>query len=396
MPQRPRSSSFYPVAAALTVATLCSVAAPAAAQEGSTALATDLRTAEAAFERGRPDYLLARDVLERAEAGSDLALRYRANLLQARLDSAGRRYSRAMPYYQRAQAYQLAARDAAATARLAAVQARLDSTAARLAERERELVQLRDELDSQASGARWGYLLIGGIALAVLAAGLAGFALVTGRLNSKLNAANERAGAEVAAAEAARTKLSGAGQAGAARLRRLLASASERLGESPAPGSAASQLAAQSAALKYLRQSSFEQGGLTEVAMEAFFERFNPELMALLNARSGATLDTDAMPVRLPLREAVAAGLAYTELVGNALRHGSGAVRATLTKEGHGVILTVTDEGGAQLADAQSGRGRRLVAGFAEDLSAKLDYPQPGSVRLRWETGSAKGAAAAI
>ena len=359
--------------------------------------AQTLRTAEAAFERGRPDYILARQALEEAMRTDDTDLKYRANLLQARLDSAGRRYSRALPYYRRAEEFRRQTDQ-----RLAAEQLEAANTRAATAERERtEAVSAQEaalaELEAERESANWQLLLLAGIALALIVAGILAFVATTKKLNTdvkKARAAQRTSESDLATAQEA---VGASALTATKQLRRVYQSIAARIPEAGVT-SAANKIAAQNAALSFLKQSSFEKGGRTEVAMEAFFEKFNPELTRLINPRSGATLITDSMPLRLPIEQAVPLAFVYTELVGNALRHGEGTVKATMTKEGQGITLTVGDEGGADLGAVNRGEGLKLVSYFADELNARIDYPDMGgaTTRLRFDSIMKRGAAAAV
>ncbi len=375
------------------------------AQGGEATAATEseamqtLRTAEVAFERGRPDYVLARRALEQAEATDDLLLQARANRLQARLDSAGRRYSRALPYYHQAAELELQAQRAAAAEAIAAAQQQAEAAEAARLQAESIRTEAESTLEEQREAASWKYMTVIGICLVVLALGILAFLATVRKMRGDTARAREGQQESDTAYAEARNQLSQSSRAAMKMLRRIFQTLAARM---PATGATtpANQLHAQSEALGYLAQSSFEQGDKFEVAMEAFFEKYNPTLTQLLNPHPGLSLRTEAMPLRLPLDQAVPVALIYTELVDNAFRHGgsSGQVLVRMTKEGNSITMTVKDPSGSSFSAQPAGEGRKLVAYLAEEIGGKIDYPSGDTdeVRLRFKSIAQRGAAASI
>ena len=249
------------------------------------------------------------------------------------------------------------------------------------------------ELAEAESAARMRYLTVIGICLAILAAGVLAYLATVRSLTAKVRAAEAARRESDAAYAEARTALGESARTGMRQLRRVYQALAARMPVTPGDRAAA-HLAAQGAALDALAQSSFEQGGRHEVAMEAFFEKLRPGLERLLRVNDGQQVAVASMPLRLGIDEAVPLALAYVELVGNALRHGSGAVATTLSKEGPSVTLAVSDEGDGNWAAQPAGEGRKLVAFFADAVGAQVDYPSGGggsTVRLRYEAQSPSG-----
>lgn len=84
--------------------------------------------------------------------------------------------------------------------------------------------------------------------------------------------------------------------------------------------------------------------------------------------------------------------LVVSELVGNAVRHGSAPIRMLLRRTGRGVRVEVHDEapdaappGGSTLADltAESGRGLYLVDAMSSDTGVQQI---PGDGKVVWAT----------
>ena len=369
----------------------------AAAAAANTEIVNTLREAEAAFARGRPDYILARRALEQAEATDDLRLRARANRLQARLDSAGRRYSRAMPYFNRAERYTRQADAAEASAAVEAAKAEAAEAEAARAEAVAARTEAEATLEEERAAARWKYVTVVGICLAVLAAGVLGFLATVRKLRGDVSAAERRQAESDTGYGEARTQLGLSSRTALNRLRRIVQSISTRM-PAGAAGSPARDLAAQAAALRSVSQASFEQGGKHEVAMEAFFDKLDGALAEQLAPQPGVRLHTESMPVRLSLDQAVPLALIYTELVGNAFKHGGGDVHAKLTKEGTSVTLTVADAAARGFGAEPAREGRKLVAFLADELKARVDYPSTdgGAVRVRFATDGVRGPAVGI
>ena len=361
-------------------------------------IVNNLREAEAAFERGRPDYILARRALEQAMATDDLRLQARANLLQAQLDSAGRRYSRALPYFNRAKELTRQADQAEAAVAIEAARREASEAEAARIQAEEARSTIASTLEEERGAARIKYLAVIGVCLAILAAGLLGFLATVRKLRGDISTAESARTESDDAYTDARKQLGLSSRTALNRIRKVLQSVSARL----QAGDTGGQVLAQAETINYLSQASFEQNGRHEVAMEAFFTKANPALAATLQptASHALHLRTESMPVRLPIDQAVPIALIYAELVGNAYKHSTtaGDVLARLTKEGTSVTLTVEDPRGMAYANGPIGEGRRLIAYLADELKAKVDYPsQDGEpVRIRFTAAGVRGPAAGL
>lgn len=352
-----------------------------------TAAAETLRQAQLAFDSGSPDYLLAQRALEQAEATTDLRLQAKANLLQAKLDSAGRRYSRALPYFNRAKELRLQA-----DANDVAAELKTIKDSARAAQEEREAaekakLEMAEMLESERSSAQVKYISLIGICMAILAAGVLGFLATVRKLRGDISSARDKQEVSDTGFAKAQTQVAQASRTSMKQLRRVVQSLSARIPEEGA-GSAANLLAAHNASLGFLYQSSFEQGDKHEVAMEAFFQKLNPELQRLINANPGISVKTTSMPIRLPVDQAVPLALIYTELVSNAVQNSAkkGEVLTTLTKEGSGVTLTVTNPGASSYDAQPINEGRKLIAFMIDEIGGKMESLDATamSVRLRF------------
>lgn len=352
------------------------------AQQGVSQAETTLRDAEAAFESGRPDYILARKAIEEAEQTKDLRLKSRAYELQGKLDSVGRRYSRALPNYLKAHELRLQADEADATAALVAAQLELKSAETALKAAEVAKAKSEEELEAANAAARWKYLTVIGICLAILAAGILGFFGTVKKLRDDIAAAREAQEKSEVGFAKARTELTESSYGALKQLRRIFQGLATRISSDAA--SASNMIAAQNAALGYLAQSSFDQGDTHEVAMEAFFLKFNPDLKEIMGKVGAQQLDAKAMPLRLPLDQAVPVALIYTELVSNAFKHGGSQVTTNLTKEGSNISLVVSDNGAGGVDSASKGEGLKLVSYFADAIKGRIDYPDANTIRLRF------------
>ncbi len=358
---------------------------PAFTQDAPTQAETTLKDAEAAFKRGRPDYILARKAIEQAEQTNDIRLKSRAYLLQAKLDSTGRRYSRALPNYLKAHELRLEADQADASAALAAAQAEAKTAETARAAALTAQTRSEEELAAAQDAARWKYITVIGICLAILAAGVLAFLATVKKLRDDVSSANESQELSDEGFAKARKELTESSFTSLKQLRRIFQGLAVRT-SSTSSGGASEMIAAHNAALGYLAQNSFDQGDTHEVAMEAFFSKLNPELSKLLNAQGTKQLDAKSMPLRLPIDQAVPVAFIYTELVSNALKHGGDHVTTNMTKEGSSISLSIADNGTSDLGSVDREEGLKLVSYFADELKARVDYPKPGAVRLRLES----------
>jgi len=327
----------------------------ALAQVGATTLETTLKDAEAAYKRGRPDYILARKAVELAEGSKDLRLKARAYLLQARLDSTGRRYSRALPNYLLASSLQAQADEADASAALAAAQAKAKAAQEAEADALEAKKKSEEELEETIAASKWKYIAVIGICLAILAAGALGFLATVKKLRDDVLEAKNAQASSDEGFEKIKTQLTESSFTSLKQLRRIFQNLASRV-TSDNPSGALKMIEVQNAALGYLAQSSFDKGKTHEVAMEAFFAKYNPDLNAMLNTK-GAHLDGKSMPLRLPIDQAVPVALIYTELVSNAFKFGGGEVQTSLTKEGANVSMLVKDNGPGGIESATKGEG---------------------------------------
>ncbi|MFK8058128.1 MAG: hypothetical protein AB8F78_18520 [Saprospiraceae bacterium] len=357
---------------------------PLFSQDGMSQAETTLKDAEAAFERGRPDYILARKAIEQAELTQDLRLKSRAYGLQAKLDSSGRRYSRALPNYLKSHELRLQADEADASAALAAAEAKAKASESARSTAIASQTKSEEELVAAKAAARWKYLTVIGICLAILAAGVLGFLATVKKLRDDVKAANEAQEVSDQGFAKARTELTESSFASLKQLRRIFQSLAARISSDTT--ATTTMVAAQNAALGYLSQSSFDQGDTHEVAMEAFFSKFNPDLTKLLSATSSTKLNANSMPLRLPLDQAVPVALIYTELVSNAFKHGGSQVETNLTKEGSNISLSVTDNGSGGLDAVTKAEGLKLVSYFSDAIKGRLDYPDSNTIRLRFSS----------
>jgi len=355
---------------------------PVFSQSGNSEAETVLRDAEAAFERGRPDYILARRAIEQADQTNNLRLKSRAYTLQAKLDSAGRRYSRALPNYIKAHEFRLQADEADASAALAAAEEKAKTAEAARSSAIASQAQSAEELEAAKTAARWKYLTVIGICLAILAAGALGFLATVKKMRDDVKAAKEAKLVSDEGFAKARAELTASSFSSFKQLRRLFQSLTARF--STDTGATKTMVVAQNTALGYLAQSSFDKGDTHEVAMEAFFSKFNPDLTKLLDPTSAKTLKDNVMPLRLPIDQAVPVALIYTELLSNAFKHGGSSVEASLTKEGSSISLSVSDSGSTDLESVTKSEGLKLVSYFSDAIKGRIDYPKPNTIRLRF------------
>jgi len=356
---------------------------PLLAQGGMSQAETTLRDAAAAFERGRPDYILARKAIEQAEQTQDLRLKSRAYQLQAKLDSAGRRYSRALPNYLKSHELRLQADKADASAALAAAQAEAKNAETAKALAISSQLKSEEELEAAKAAARWKYLTVIGICLAILAAGALGFLATVKKLRDDVKAAKEAQEISDESYSKGRTELNESSYTSLKQLRRIFQGLASRTSSADS-AAGPKMIAAQNAALGFLAQSSFDQGNTHEVAMEAFYSKFNPSLSKLLSPDASTSLNGKSMPLRLPIDQAVPVALIYTELVSNAFKHGGNEVTTNMTKEGSNISLSISDNGKGGVESENRGEGLKLVSYFTDEIKGKIDYPDASTVRLRF------------
>ena len=362
---------------ALLIALLVAVGPGGGAIAQTAAEATRLvDQAEATYRQGRTDYLLVRRALEAADASGDLRVRARANLLQARVDSAENRRTKAYPFFQRARELNAEAdRQEASTALTDAQAAAVAAEAARdSAFVERDRIATEAEAVESVAQTKLITAIAAGVAAFVLL-GLIFYATVR-RLRGEIARARSAQDASEAGYAKVRAQIVGVARDSLQRLRRFVRVYAQRI-PGDLPGSGASQLAAHDAALHYLSQSSYETGDSYELAVEAWCERVNPDLARLLGS-AGATLRTEAMPLRLAIDQGAPFVLLYTELAGYALARGSSAVRISIAKEGTGVTMTVADTSGRQASSHVGDDDLKYARALAEELGGRLEDAAAG------------------
>lgn len=397
-PPTPAMSTRFPLAVTLlSLALTWGLSLAPAVGQTATSAEDAVAAAEATYARGRPDYILIRRALAAAEATDDLRLKARANFLQARVDSAANRRSKAGPYFRRAERLVAEADSIDFARELAAAEAAsaeaAETEAAAVAERDR----IAEELASSESAATTTLLttiaaFVAGIALLVF-----GFLAVIRGLRGKVKRAQgAQADAEAGFAEA-RQQMTGAAKASMQRLRNLLRHYRSLIPVGQ-PGSGTALLNAHEAGLQAMVQSSFDSGDSFETAAESFFDKFRARLVEL-TAPQGGRLEIDSMPLRLPLDQSIPFTLLFTELVAYGFGAGSTALKAQLTKEGTNVTLTILDASGRQgtpLADAPQLRyARQLAAELGGKLAAVEEEGAATRVRFQALSGRVGGAAAA-
>ncbi len=345
-----------------------------------------VRAAEISYERNNVDYYVLRDAIAAAEASGDLRLQARAIRTLARADSAANRRTKSIPEFAKAQAL-----DAEAdlleqaddlTAAQAAAEAAAATEAAALAEKE----QIARELSAARSASNTRLYTAIGIAAAIIAALILIFVATVKKLKNDIAKARAaQAEAEQGFAEA-RTQTAGAATGSLKRLRNLLKVYTSRIPVAE-PGSGPNQLAAHEAGIQAMMQSGFDSGTGFEVAVESFFEKYDDTLVSL-TAPHGGRLEVDSMPLRLPLDQAIPFTMLFAELVGYAFRHGSTALKATLTKEGNNANLTLVDESGRQDAPAVDAGELKYARQLAAEMNGKLsDAAEPNpSIKLKFTT----------
>ena len=368
-----------------------------ATAQATAELAETLAAAEASYERGRPDYVLIRRALAAAEASGDLRLQARANFLQARADSAANRRSKAGPYFRRAEQLTAEADSIDFARELAEAEAAAEEAAATEAAAVAERDRVAEELAEQEGAATTtllttvGAFVIGIGVLTVVFLGL------LRKLRGDVKSARLAQEAAEEGFARARAQMTGAAKASLQRLRQLL----KRYGAlvpAGAPGSGAALLHAHEAAIQAMVQSSFDTGDSYETAAESFFDKVKARL-AELTAPQGGHLSVDSMPLRLPLDQSIPFTLLFTELVAYGFAAGSTALRATLTKEGNSVTLTVADESGRQTGAEADAAALKYARQLASELDAKLTSAGEGvnGVRVRFATvGGRVGGAAGV
>ncbi len=358
---------------------------PAPAQ--STAAAEALvQKAEANYARNSPDYYVIRDAIAAADASGDLRLRARAIRVLAKTDSAANRRTKSLPEFAKANELDAEADLAEQAGALDEAQAAAAAAAATQAEAITERDRVAEELTAARSAANAKLFTAIGIAAAIIAALILIFLATVRKLRNDITKARAaQAEAEVGFAEA-RTQTSGAAKASLKRLRTLLRVYAERIPVQE-PGSGANQLAAHEAGMQAMIQSGFDSATNFEVAVESFFEKYKSRLVEL-TAPAGAGLEIDSMPLRLPVDQAIPFTMLFAEMVGYAFRHGSTALKATVTKEGNSATLMLVDQSGRQAAPAAEAPDLKYARYLTTEMGGKLtDVQEPNSaLRLKFTT----------
>lgn len=340
---------------------------------GNQTLEQRLKAAEDAFKNRRPDYLLTRDLYREIEAGNDLEYKMRITRLQAKMDSAGRRMTSALPNFQKSYAYekQLIALEKAKDADVAKVEIAkvVDSRDSALSKLDATI----QELESEKTASSWKLTSALGAALALLGLGAFGFFVTTRKLKSDADKAKDelfetkerfRKVVKIADESSYNNVLT---------LRKIVETNSLRFGVGDV-GSPANQLAAQNEALAAVIQSKLGNNGNYEVAMEAVFEKLNSRIQSLLKI-GDSRLKVESMPIRLSMDYAVPIAFIFNELVGNAFKHNPEAreVKVVFTKEGDHHTFTFQNDGTPfDLNEVKSNGGLKLVNFLVDQIGGKL------------------------
>lgn len=143
-------------------------------------------------------------------------------------------------------------------------------------------------------------------------------------------------------------------------------------------------------AMSLTHQLLYERSDVSALQLGSYLKR----LVGTLREAHGAalaqvTIHTDAPDdgLAIDLQQAVPVALVVNELLTNAMKHAfvgrdQGKVRVTACDDGHGIAVTVADDGvglpeGFRPGDASS-LGFNLVGLLAEQLGATVTWPQPG------------------
>jgi two-component system, sensor histidine kinase PdtaS len=95
----------------------------------------------------------------------------------------------------------------------------------------------------------------------------------------------------------------------------------------------------------------------------------------------GRDVRAELQPVALAGNRATALALVFSELLQNALEHGSGAVRIELARRNGDVVLAIADEG-AGAGDADAGTGLSIVRALVRDeLQGRFDLSHDAGTR---------------
>ncbi|MFC4294883.1 sensor histidine kinase [Novosphingobium tardum] len=140
---------------------------------------------------------------------------------------------------------------------------------------------------------------------------------------------------------------------------------------------AAARLQSISDAYESLR---YEPGSITVVDAEVLLNRLCASLRGALGLDRDIRLEVEAESCLISRDRAAALALLVNELVTNAVKHafrerGSGTIRVSLTRLGHGsASLVIADDGrGLHPGGAATGKGHKLLQALAEMAGASLE-----------------------
>lgn len=120
-----------------------------------------------------------------------------------------------------------------------------------------------------------------------------------------------------------------------------------------------------------VHQRLYEGGSVSETDAAAYLRALTSDMQAMLADRAaGRIIVVEAAPLPLPADQITPLGLITSELVTNAIKHGSGDVRVRLQPLGDGLQVMVDDEGPG-FADGfdprrSGGLGMRLIVALAK------------------------------
>jgi len=144
-----------------------------------------------------------------------------------------------------------------------------------------------------------------------------------------------------------------------------------RTTENPGAKQQIEEAAARVMTIAAVHHRLYDGGSVSAADAARYLRGLLEDMKALLpNAANDRSLDLEMEPFWLSADDITPLGLITTELVTNALKHGQGNIRVTVSQEADGLEIMVTDEGPGFVAltdpSASRGLGMRLIIMLAK------------------------------
>lgn len=147
-------------------------------------------------------------------------------------------------------------------------------------------------------------------------------------------------------------------------------------------------------AIALVHEQIYRTASPSEINLDVFLQQLVQQLASSM-ANSTARISTDLAPLAIGLDRAVPVAILATEAITNAIKHGlgngKGSITVTLRSDGARSVLEVLDSGTGPKEDVAGGLGTRIMTALALQIDGEWTLePVDGGTRfsLSWPAGS--------